>query len=81
MLGDVRARPRARVLIIGLTGDPATPYEGALDLQRRLKRSRVLTLDAAQHGGFARGFACIDEHVNGYFLTGKLPPKGTVCEG
>jgi len=79
-LGDVRARPRGRVLIIGLTGDPATPYKGALDLQRRLKRSRVLTVDAAQHGGFARGFACVDEYVGNYFLTVELPPKGTVCE-
>lgn len=79
-LGHVRATDAPPVLIVGVTRDPATPYAGALDLQRRLRGSRVLTLDSTQHGGYLSGVACIDTAVDRYLVQRKMPPRGARCE-
>jgi len=78
-LGDVRATPDARVLVIGTTGDPATPYAGALDLQSRIAGSRVLTYESAEHAAYGRGVACIDDAVDRYLITQRPPPVGKRC--
>jgi pimeloyl-ACP methyl ester carboxylesterase len=80
VLGDVRASGVKPVLIIGTTKDPATPYDGALDLQQRITGSRVLTFASTEHGAYGRGFACIDDAVDRYFITGRLPRVGTRCK-
>jgi pimeloyl-ACP methyl ester carboxylesterase len=80
VLGDVRAADVKPVLIVGTTNDPATPYDGALDLQRRIARSRVLTFDSTEHGAYGRGVPCIDDAVDRYLLTTRLPRAGTRCE-
>jgi hypothetical protein len=68
------------VLIIGTTKDPATPYDGALDLQQRMAGSRVLTFESTEHGAYGRGVACIDDAVDRYLVTGRLPRAGTRCK-
>ena len=80
VLGDVRATGVKPALIIGTTKDPATPYDGALDLQQRMAGSRVLTFDSTEHGAYGRGVACIDDAVDRYLLTGRLPRAGTRCK-
>ena len=67
------------ILIVGTTHDPATPYAGAVDLQKRIARSRLLTFDSTEHGSYAKGITCIDDVVDRYLLTRKLPPAGTRC--
>jgi pimeloyl-ACP methyl ester carboxylesterase len=79
-LGDVRATDAPPLLIIGVTQDPATPYAGAVDLQRRIRGSRILTLDATQHGGYTSGILCIDTAVDAYLIERKLPPRNARCE-
>jgi pimeloyl-ACP methyl ester carboxylesterase len=79
VLGDVRATGPAPALIIGTTNDPATPFDGAVDLQQRLGGSRILTVDATQHGAYGRGIPCIDDTVDRYLLTRRLPRAGTRC--
>jgi pimeloyl-ACP methyl ester carboxylesterase len=79
-LGDVRATDAPPVLIIGVTHDPATPYAGAVDLQQRILRSRILTLDATQHGGFTSGVLCIDAAVDAYLLERRLPARNARCD-
>ncbi|HET9556045.1 MAG TPA: alpha/beta hydrolase, partial [Actinomycetota bacterium] len=67
------------VLVVGNLFDPATPYHGAVTVDRLLPRSRLLTLAGWGHTSlFASG--CIDAHVNRYLLTSRVPAKGTVCE-
>jgi pimeloyl-ACP methyl ester carboxylesterase len=79
-LGNVRARPPVPVLIVGLTGDPATPYSGARDLHRRVKRSHLVTVEATQHGGYAQGLGrCLDDLVDAYLVDGDLPPDRAEC--
>ena len=59
--------------------DPATPYHGAVTVDRLLPRSRLLTLAGWGHTSLFVS-ACIDAHVSRYFLTTRVPAKGTVCE-
>ena len=67
------------VLVVGTRFDPATPYHGAVTVDRLLPRSRLLTLAGWGHTSlFASG--CIDAHVNRYLLTSRVPAKGTVCK-
>jgi pimeloyl-ACP methyl ester carboxylesterase len=78
-LGDVQAPDAPPALIVGVTGDPATPYAGAQDLRERLHGSRLLTLESTQHGGYTSGVACIDEAVNRYLLELELPAPRARC--
>jgi pimeloyl-ACP methyl ester carboxylesterase len=80
VLGDVRVTGVKPVLIIGTTNDPATPYDGALDLQQRIAGSRLLTFDSTQHGAYGRGITCIDAAVDRYLIRGRLPRAGTRCK-
>jgi fermentation-respiration switch protein FrsA (DUF1100 family) len=80
VLGDVRVSGVKPVLIIGTTNDPATPYDGALDLQQRIAGSRVLTFVSTEHGAYGRGVACVDDAVDRYLLTARLPRANTRCK-
>jgi pimeloyl-ACP methyl ester carboxylesterase len=66
------------VLIVGNLFDPATPYHGAVTVDRLLPRSRLLTLAGWGHTSLFAS-ACIDRHVNTYLLTSRVPARGTVC--
>lgn len=78
-VGDLRVNTAPPILIVGTTGDPATPYTGALDLQQRLRRSRLLTLVSTEHAGYGKGITCVDNAVDRYLLGRVLPPSGQRC--
>jgi pimeloyl-ACP methyl ester carboxylesterase len=67
------------VLVVGNRFDPATPYHGAVTVDRLLPRSRLLTLAGWGHTSLFAS-ACVDAHVNTYLLTTRVPAKGTVCQ-
>jgi pimeloyl-ACP methyl ester carboxylesterase len=67
------------VLVVGNLFDPATPYHGAVTVDRLLPRSRLLTLAGWGHTSLFAS-ACIDAWVSRYLLTTRVPPKGTVCQ-
>ena len=70
---------KSTIVVIGITKDPATPYVWAKGLTQALTNSILLTYDGEGHTGHNRGNSCIDRQVDGYFLTGKLPPRGLIC--
>jgi pimeloyl-ACP methyl ester carboxylesterase len=79
-LGNVRVRGTAPILVIGTTGDPATPYVGAGALTTRIEGSELLTFDSTEHTAFGRGIStCIDDAVVTYLVDGTLPPPNTRC--
>ena len=79
-LGDVQVRGTAPILVIGTTGDPATPYVGAEALAARIQGSDLLTFESTEHTAFGRGIStCIDDAVVAYLVDGALPPPGTRC--
>jgi pimeloyl-ACP methyl ester carboxylesterase len=78
VLSDVRVSGADPILVVGTTGDPATPYAGAKDLVQRLDGSRLLTFVATEHTAYTKS-ACINDAVDRYLLTGRLPRVGARC--
>ncbi|MDQ0752109.1 pimeloyl-ACP methyl ester carboxylesterase [Streptomyces africanus] len=79
---DVGAGPGALppTLILAAERDAATPYDGALELHRRLAGSVLVTeRDAGAHGLAGGPNACVNGHVEAYLLAGRLPGRRTDC--
>jgi pimeloyl-ACP methyl ester carboxylesterase len=76
----VSAPSAAPILVVGNTGDPATPYAWAAALARELGGPAVLlTLRGEGHGAYDTGDPCVREAVDAYLLSGTLPAAGAVC--
>jgi pimeloyl-ACP methyl ester carboxylesterase len=78
-LGDVRVSGTAPILILGTTHDPATSYQGAIDLQSRIAGSRLVSFDSTEHTAYTKS-ACIDGLANAYLLRGTVPKAGITCK-
>ncbi|MEU7369550.1 alpha/beta hydrolase [Streptomyces hygroscopicus] len=78
---DVSARGAAPILVVGNTGDPATPYAGAARMAKELGPGVgiQLTYKGEGHGAYDSGNACVRQTVNAYLLDGKVPKEGKVC--
>ncbi|MFD9408834.1 alpha/beta hydrolase [Streptomyces sp. NPDC059989] len=70
-----------RTLIVAAERDGATPYPGALELQRRLGGGAALVTErgAGTHGVFGGRNDCVDRHVERYLLTGDTPGRRVTC--
>ncbi|WP_250403432.1 alpha/beta hydrolase [Streptomyces cellostaticus] len=77
----VSAPGAAPILLVGNTGDPATPYEGARRMADELGRGVgvELTWKGEGHRAYGNGSDCVDSAVNAYLLDGTVPKDGTVC--
>ncbi len=71
------------ILLVGNTGDPATPYEGTAVMAKALGTGVgvPLTFHGEGHVAYATGNACVVSTVNTYLLDGRLPAPGSVCIG
>ena len=67
------------ILVVNNTGDPATPYASGVRMTRVLASARLLTVDGFGHTELLNPSRCAAGHEVAYFLTGALPPPGTVC--
>ncbi|MFF4257206.1 alpha/beta hydrolase [Streptomyces sp. NPDC001663] len=78
---DVSAAGAAPILVVGNTGDPATPYQGAKRMVDALGKGVgvELTYKGQGHGAYDSKNQCVQAAVNGYLLDGKVPAAGTVC--
>ncbi|QES50030.1 peptidase [Streptomyces venezuelae] len=78
---DVSAPGSAPILVIGNTGDPATPYAGARNMVERLGPGVgvELTYKGEGHGAYNSGDPCVQKAVNSYLLDGTVPPANTTC--
>jgi len=61
------------IVIIGTTGDPATPYEWAQGLHKILTNSVLISLTGDGHTGQGQGNKCVDGQVDDFYLTSKSP--------
>jgi pimeloyl-ACP methyl ester carboxylesterase len=66
------------IVVIGSTGDPATPYAGAPALAGELSQGVLLTRTGEGHTGY-RASACIRDNVDPYLLDLTVPAKATTC--
>ncbi|MYS24632.1 TAP-like protein [Streptomyces sp. DvalAA-14] len=76
----VAARGAPQMLMVGTTGDPATPYPGAGDMAKALaNNSHVLTYRGEGHGAYFAHSACVRAKVDAYLLEGELPAPHATC--
>ena len=66
------------VLVVGTTGDPATPYASAQAVARQLGTAALLTDTGRGHTSGGRS-ACVDATVRRYLIDLTIPPSNALC--
>ena len=66
------------ILVVGTTGDPATPYRWAVSLAKQLDNASLLTYKGEGHTAYGEN-DCVNAAVDGYLLDGVVPKNGTTC--
>ncbi|GIE27111.1 proteinase [Actinoplanes italicus] len=66
------------IVVVGTTGDPATPYENTADLANMLGVGHVLTWEGEGHTAYP-STTCIRDAVDSYFIDLKVPQEGLRC--
>ena len=74
----ITADGAAPIVVVGTTGDPATPYEWAQSLADQLSSGTLVTYEGEGHGGYGSS-DCVDEAVGAFFLEGTVPEDGLTC--
>jgi pimeloyl-ACP methyl ester carboxylesterase len=69
----------APILVVGTTGDPATPYEWAKSLASQLSSGRLLTWQGSGHTAYGQGSSCVARVVESYLVAGVVPARDTTC--
>jgi pimeloyl-ACP methyl ester carboxylesterase len=69
------------ILVMGTTGDPATPLDGTRKMAEALEDGRLVVVVADQHTGYGVN-ACSSAAVENYLIdpVGHLPAEGLRCE-
>ncbi|TQE37123.1 alpha/beta hydrolase [Streptomyces ipomoeae] len=79
---DVRTGPGELppTLVLAAERDAAAPYDGALELHRRLRGSVLVTeRDAGSHGVAGGPNKCVNGYLEAYLLEGRLPKRRAAC--
>ncbi|MGW2378123.1 alpha/beta hydrolase [Kitasatospora sp. NPDC001683] len=75
----VKADGLPPVLVVGTTGDAATPYEDARSLAAQLPGGMLLTFDGLGHTAYGRSNSCVTNAVDRYLIHLAPVPAGTSC--
>lgn len=67
------------MIVIGTTGDPATPYEWSLSLADQLESAVHVTWEGQGHTAYGRSGACIESLVDDFLIDGTVPDDGARC--
>ena len=76
--GPVAAPGSPPILVVGTTGDPATPYDWAVNVSHELSHGVLLTRDGSDHVAYFYS-ACVRSDVQAYLVEGVTPPSGATC--
>ena len=75
----VRAAGSAPILVVGTTGDPATPYAWAQSVAKQLEHGVLLTRVGDGHTAFFSGNSCARTDITAYLVDLTVPPPNTKC--
>ncbi|WP_231494816.1 alpha/beta hydrolase [Cellulomonas sp. KRMCY2] len=67
------------ILVVGTTGDPATPYEWSVALAEQLESGTLLSWEGEGHTAYGRANDCLNDAVDAYLVQGVVPADGLVC--
>jgi pimeloyl-ACP methyl ester carboxylesterase len=68
------------IVVIGTSGDPATPYEWAQGLNKLLTNSVLVSLTGEGHTGQGQGNACVDEQIDAFYLDQLVTLEDKFCK-
>ncbi len=77
--GPVSAKGAEPILVIGTTRDPATPLSWAKSLAAQLDSGVLISRDGDGHTGYHAGNQCVDDVVEAYLVSGKVPKSDVNC--
>ena len=77
--GPVDYKGSTDILVVGTTGDPATPVEWSSELRKQLGNAALLTWKGEGHTAYGRSNDCVATAVDSYLVDGKTPADNTVC--
>jgi pimeloyl-ACP methyl ester carboxylesterase len=77
-VGPITADGAPPILLVGGTGDPATPYAWAQSVNQQLLSSVLLTREGNGHVSYDKS-TCAKGLINAYLIDLTVPPSGTVC--
>jgi hypothetical protein len=66
------------IVVIGTTGDPATPYEYAVGMAGQLKSGVLVTFNGEGHLAYGQS-PCVRVLVDDYLERDIVPPPGSTC--
>ena len=75
-----RAAGAPPILVVGTTGDPATPQAWGEALASQLEKGVLVLRQGADHVAYYYS-ACVRRLVDAYVVDGRPPASGTVCAG
>ena len=68
------------IVVLGTTGDPATPYAEAQALAGQLSQGVLVTYVGEGHLAYNKGNDCVNSAVDDYLVDGTVPAAGLRCE-
>jgi hypothetical protein len=75
----VRAPGASPIVVVGKTGDPATPVAWARGLADELGSGRLVIVDGTGHTSALDGNECLDEALERYLVDAEPPADGLRC--
>lgn len=76
---EIHATGAAPIVVVGTTGDPATPYEWSVELAEQLESGVLVTWQGEGHTAYGRSNACVEDAVDAYLVEGTVPEDGLEC--
>jgi pimeloyl-ACP methyl ester carboxylesterase len=74
----VRADGAPPIVVVGTTGDPATPYHWATALATQLESGVLVTNEGEGHTGYGESI-CVQEAIDAYLVDLTVPEDGLIC--
>ena len=77
---DYSAKGSKPILVVGTTGDPATPYGQAVAVANHiLSNGHLVTYNGEGHTAYGRSNECVSNSVDNYFIKGLVPDSDPNC--
>ncbi len=78
-LGPFVAKGSDPIVVVGTTGDPATPYAWSEAFANNMENSVFVTWEGEGHTAYGRAGDCINGALDAYLLRGVVPEDGLTC--
>ena len=75
---DVTGEGAGPIVVVGNTGDPATPFEGSRRMADTLDDAIFVAVEANRHTAYGLN-ACIDRTIDEFLVDLELPDRGLTC--